>query len=968
MTALTTAPTSPAPGARTRAPGAPDVDVAALPGVDPRWSRLVEAPASDGTRRTWHLLDTGAVLAADEHAGGATAGTVLAVHGNPTWSYLWRDVAAAGLAGDAAGRRWRVVAVDQLGMGLSDRRPRADGEPWLLADRVADLAALVDVLRTDVGDGWAPVQGQVVALGHDWGGVVVSGWAGQHPEQVAALALTNTAVHAPAGDALPPVLRVVSAPGAHALITSRTAGFVRAALAQTRPVPPADVRRAYAAPYRTGEDRRAVADFVSDIPWRAEHVSRPELEGVAAGVDELGRTDVPALLVWGPRDPVFGERYLRDLRARLPRADVHRVEGAGHLLPEDVDLGPLLLRWLAAREVGAGAAPVTTPRARPDAWPSGRPLWAHLVARAEDDSPAVVELAEGGGDPLVLSWRELGHRVAELAAGLAEDGVRPGDRVSLLVPPGADLTTAFYACLRLGAVVVVADAGLGVGGMSRAVRGAGPAHLLAVERGLLAAAALGWPGRRVGVGALGPAGRRLAATTVAATRERGRRSVVGGAAAGERPTLASLRLPEPSAAADVAVLFTSGSTGPAKGAVYTGAGLAGMCAAVARAYGVDRGTALVAAFAPFALLGPALGALSASPAMDVTAPRTLTASALADAVAAVDASVVFASPAALANVVATADALDGPARTALAGVGTLLSAGAPVALGLLRGVARLMPSASLRTPYGMTEVLPVSDVDLMTLGAAAEAGVARDGVLVGHPLAGVSVAVAPLDARGAAGGAPTQAAGVLGELLVDAPHGKDRYDQLWATEDASRLVEADGRRWHRTGDVGYLAEDGQVVVQGRLAHLVRTPGGVVTPVGPELAAASVPGLARAAVVGVGPAGTQALVVVAETDPPTARAGGAPDDLVRAVRAAVLALPGRPDVAAVLLVPELPTDVRHDSKVDRAAVAAWAAQRLSGRPVSPPWTPTTPPWATGAAGALRRVGTSVRRRPATRGLS
>ena len=102
----------------------------------------------------------------------------------------------------------------------------------------------------------------------------------------------------------------------------------------------------------------------------------------------------------------------------------------------------------------------------------------------------------------------------------------------------------------------------------------------------------------------------------------------------------------------------------------------------------------MAAFAPFALYGPALGLASAVPDMDVTAPGTLTAAALADAVAAVDATVVFASPAALRNVVATAADLTDEHRAALGGVRLLMSAGAPVPASAAAGGARaLLPHA-----------------------------------------------------------------------------------------------------------------------------------------------------------------------------------------------------------------------------------------------------------------------------------
>ena len=204
-----------------------------------------------------------------------------------------------------------------------------------------------------------------------------------------------------------------------------------------------------------------------------------------------------------------------------------------------------------------------------------------------------------------------------------------------------------------------------------------------------------------------------------------------------------------------------------------------------------------------------------------------------------------------------------------------------------------------------------------------------DGVCVGRPAPTVQVRVAPLDEAGRASDAFSDAPGVTGEIVVSAPHLKHGYDRLWLTDRASvRGVEAGTGRWHRTGDVGHLDEQGRLWVEGRLPHVVTTASGPLTPVAAEQAVESLAAVARAAVVGVGPAGTQQVVVVAETAASVRRAGLASAELSADVRRAVLDAVGH-RVAAVLVVPQLPTDVRHNSKIDRARLATWAGSVLSG---------------------------------------
>jgi len=883
-------------------------------GVDPEWSREIDvASTSDadepGAVRRWHLLDNGAQLA---RRGLTPAGTLLCVHGNPTWSYLWRTLLAAG--SDPA-HPWRVVAVDQLDMGFSERT----GTFRRLADRINDLGDLTAALGLD---------GPVVTVGHDWGGVISLGWALAHPQQLAGVVLTNTAVHHPSGSRIPPALRLALHPAVHRWGTTTSDTFLRVTHSLAHPPLAEDVRSAFMAPYRGAGRRAGVGNFVADIPADASHPSFPALSRVAEGLRGLG---VPALMLWGPRDPIFSDRYLKDLISRLPHAKVHRFEGAGHLVAEDRDIAAPVFEWLAGRGRDGGPAdgPTPEPGTEPPTPEPGTelpPLWAPLTGLAAGPNAgdtAVAEMAADGSVARSLSWQELEQSIAALVASLKEAGVRQGSRVSLMVPPGVDLTVVLYACLRLGAVVVVADAGLGTRGLSRAVKGATPDFLIGIDRALAAATVLGWSGRRISVRDLPAARRRVLGveTSLAALARRG-------ATLSPDPGEA----PDPDAPA--AVLFTSGSTGPAKGVLYTHRRLAAMRDTVAATLGICPGARLVAGFAPFALLGPALGAVSVTPAMDVTAPRTLTARALGDAAAAIDATVVFASPAALRNVLATQGGLSGTGHKALGRVELLLSAGAPVPASLFAELQRLLPRASLHTPYGMTEALPVTDISLEQIRAAeADAGTvagAGNGVCVGRPVHGARVAVIPLAADGSApGNAPVTEAGVTGEILVSAPHVKESYDRLWLTQRESARTAG----WHRTGDVGHFDAAGRLWVEGRLAHVVTAPGAVVTPVGAEQAIEHLDDVGLAAVVGVGPSGTQAVVAVVETVPPVRRAGPAAPQLAGRVREA--ARQAGIGVSAVLVVPSQPTDIRHNAKIDRTRLSRWASAVLAGgRPGTP----------------------------------
>lgn len=915
------------------------LDPMTLPGWDPRWSRLVEAPTIDGTRQ-FHVLDTGPLLA--DHGIGANDidAIIIAVHGNPTWSYLWRHVAQGTVdaaqgkidLGPGAGRApiVRIIAPDQLDMGFSERLehtklPSASGDTTsyrTLEQRIYDLDALVGQLVDDTHG--VPV----FTLGHDWGGVVSLGWAantslrsagsGVDPAGIMTL---NTAVWHDESDPVPAPLQAALAGPLLSGSTVMTPAFLDTTLSLGNPGLSQNIKTAYKTPYKQAEERGGIGGFVADIPAAASHRSRETLRQVA---DQLATTDKPTLLLWGAKDPVFLDRYQHDLLERIENISIHRYNTAGHLLAEDRNISEPILGWIR-QQLDAGQQPTADRAATRGSNAVGHyaPLWKFLDQWWDSSDKAMVDMTitDATGKPFDVSWAKLSSMVQAMAVGLRDAGMRPGDRVSMLVQPGRDLTAALYAVLRVGGIAVVTDQGLGIDGMARAIKSAAPQWIIGQTPGLALARARNLPGKRLSVKTMGPVANRGLGLSG---------SMYGFASAfAGRQYEATATHPDPAPSDDAAILFTSGSTGPAKGVRYTHQKLSALTQRLQNTLKVVPGSSLLAGFAPFALLGPAIGATSVTPNMSVTKPATLTATALARAAIAGEATMVFASPAALRNVVHTAHELSIPELEALKEISMLLSAGAPVPVPLMDDVLELVPNAEFHSPYGMTESLLISDIDHHTQHAIAD----RDdrGVCVGKPLEVVRLAMAPLDYLGRPADTLVEgedAVHKLAEIVISTPHMLAGYDKLYNTNRQTRVDSIDGLQWHRTGDIGHLDEHGRLWIEGRTHHIVTPPTGAIGPGGPEDDIQRLATVNRVAIVGVGPVGTQAIVAVVEPHDTAIKPGLAPTELTDAVRAATDV-----EIAAVLVTHRVPVDIRHNSKIDRPQLADWAEQVLGGGKVT-----------------------------------
>ncbi len=248
-----------------------------------------------------------------EDAGPRGAETLLCLHGNPTWSFFYRRL-AGGLSD-----RWRVVAPDHLGCGRSDKP--LDWS-YRLADHVANLERLV--LALDLRE--------LTLVLHDWGGAIGMGLARRHPERIARLVILNTAAFP--SPRMPWRIRACRTPLVGPYLVRHWNAFAGLAprMAVERKLP-ADVRAQFLAPYDTPAHRIAIERFVEDIPMSPAHPSWSELEETSRGLALFAER--PVCIVWGEKDWCFTPRFREEWMRRFPKAEVHRLEHAGHWLLED---------------------------------------------------------------------------------------------------------------------------------------------------------------------------------------------------------------------------------------------------------------------------------------------------------------------------------------------------------------------------------------------------------------------------------------------------------------------------------------------------------------------------------------------------------------------------------------------------------------------------------------------------------
>lgn len=259
---------------------------------------------------------------------------VVMLHGNPSWSYYWRNL-VSGLSD-----KYRCIVPDHIGMGFSDK-PDDSTYEYTLQSRVEDVSALLRHLG---------ITGPVTLAVHDWGGMIGFGWALSHAQQVKRLVITNTAAFPlPAAKKMPWQLSLGRDSQFGAFIIRAFNAFSSGASYQgVETKMPADVRRAYVSPYNTWANRISTLRFMQDIPLQPGDKAWPLVAEAGRRLPEFA--DRPAFIGWGLQDFVFDKHFLADFRAALPNAEVTAFEDAGHYVLEDKQavLVPAIRKFLDA--------------------------------------------------------------------------------------------------------------------------------------------------------------------------------------------------------------------------------------------------------------------------------------------------------------------------------------------------------------------------------------------------------------------------------------------------------------------------------------------------------------------------------------------------------------------------------------------------------------------------------------------
>ena len=508
-----------------------------------------------------------------------------------------------------------------------------------------------------------------------------------------------------------------------------------------------------------------------------------------------------------------------------------------------------------------------------------------------------------------LTFAQLNREADYLARGLARRGIARGTRTILMVRPSLEFFALIFAVFKTGAVPVVVDPGMGIRRMLDCYRSTRPEAFIGIP--------------------LAQAVRTLFRGHFATVRTWvtvGRRWFWGG------PTLAQVRAPGPRPFETArtgrddtaAILFTTGSTGPAKGAVYTHGNFDAQLRQIADHLRFGEDEVDLSTFPLFALFYPALGVTAVIPDMDPTRPARANPARIIEAIFDQGVTNMFASPALLERV----GRYGRDKGIRLPSLKRVISAGAPVQARTIETFsALLIDGAEVHTPYGATEAVPIVSI----LGSEILAETRRHtdegyGICIGRPINATQVRIIAISDEPIARWSrelPVPA-GEIGEIAVKGELVSRGYFENPQADALAKIPDEDGF-WHRMGDLGWMDAKGRIWFCGRKSHRVVTAAGTLYSVPCESIFNTHPRVRRSALVGVGPAGARLPVICIELAQEDGR--GDPTAVERELLALAAANEITRSIRVILFHPSFPVDIRHNSKIFREQLAVWAEKKI-----------------------------------------
>ena len=517
---------------------------------------------------------------------------------------------------------------------------------------------------------------------------------------------------------------------------------------------------------------------------------------------------------------------------------------------------------------------------------------------------------DGTGRYTKLTAAELDRRSDRIAHALVGAGIGEGVRTVLMVKPSLEFFALTFAMLKVGAIPVMVDPGMGTKNLGRCLADAEPEAFIGIPKAHVARIVLGW-----------------AKETLKTKVTVGRRLFWGGhslAALEARAPEEPYPVLEPDPEQTAAILFTSGSTGIPKGAVTPFRVFSAQVDALRDVYGIEPGERDLATFPLFALFGPALGMASVVPDMDASRPGTADPELLFQAFRDFECTNLFASPALIDKLGRYCD----DQGLELTSLRRAISAGAPASNPALETFQRCLPAGvEVLTSYGATESLPISYLGSETiLRETRQITDQGGGVCVGRPMPGMDVRIIPIRDDPVERWSDDLAlpVGEIGEIVVRGPVVTPSYYNRPESTKLAKIPTPDEGLWHRMGDVGYLDQSGRLWMCGRKGHRVETERGTLFTIPCEAVFNTHPAVRRTALVGVEQTGKTIPVLCVEREP-----GATLDDSVLTQELLAIAQKHEHtrEIATVLYHRSLPVDVRHNAKIFREELAAWAQKKL-----------------------------------------